>query len=398
MSPLRILHVVPYYEHAWAYGGIPRLATTMTRGLARRGHEVTVCTTDVCDARSRIRRGAVTGPTGVRVHVFPNVSNRLAYHRQFFTPLGLHAHLRRRAGSYDIAHLHACRNLPGEIAARALRRAGVPYVLSPNGTAPAIERRLLAKRLFDWTAGRVALRAAARVVAVSAAERKQLLALGVPDAHIALVPNPIDELEFAGARDANGFRRAHALGDGPLVLFLGKVTPRKGVDVLLNAFAQLHVPAATLVVAGNDMGPGYDIRALTLALGLGARVRRLGLLTGSERLDALAAANVVVYPSRDEVFGLVAAESLLCATPVIVCDDNGCGELVDAVGGGLSTRFGDAKGLAQAITAVLSASHVWRPRAAEAGERVRRLFGSAPICEGLECLYRNVLAEEAGAA
>ena len=51
--PLRILHVVPYYEQAWAYGGIPRLTTTITRALARRGHDVTVCTTDVCDRTSR---------------------------------------------------------------------------------------------------------------------------------------------------------------------------------------------------------------------------------------------------------------------------------------------------------------------------------------------------------
>ena len=53
MTALRILHVVPYYEQAWAYGGIPRLATTMTRALARRGHQVTVCTTDVRDRRTR---------------------------------------------------------------------------------------------------------------------------------------------------------------------------------------------------------------------------------------------------------------------------------------------------------------------------------------------------------
>src|SRR5688572_30331410 len=216
MSSLRLLHVVPYYEQAWAYGGIPRLATAMTRGLALRGHDVSVCTTDVCDARSRVRvcdRG--TSRSGLHVHVFPNISNRLAYHWQFFTPIGLTTHLRRSAGGFDIAHLHACRNLPAEIAARALRRSGVPYVLSPNGTAPAIERRIVAKRLFDWTAGQQTLSAPARVVAVSAAEREQLLGLGVPESRLEVLPNPIDELEFAGARDPDRFRHAHRLTAGP---------------------------------------------------------------------------------------------------------------------------------------------------------------------------------------
>jgi glycosyltransferase involved in cell wall biosynthesis len=399
MSSLRILHVVPYYEQAWAYGGIPRLATAMTRGLARRGHQVSVCTTDVCDASSRVRPDRdATGRPGLRVHVFPNVSNRLAYHWQFFTPIGLMTHLRKNAGGFDIAHVHACRNIPGEIAARVLGEASVPYVISPNGTAPAIERRIVAKRVFDWTAGRQALRRSALVVAVSAAERRQLLGLGVSDNRIAVLPNPIDEFEFSAPRDPGGFRQTHELGDGPLVMFLGKLTPRKGVDVLLEAFARFQETAATLVIAGNDMGSERSIGALIVSLGLTARVRRIGLLTGSERLDALAAADVVVYPSRDEVFGLVAAEALLCRTPVVVSNDSGCGELVAEVGGGLFIPYGDAERLATAIAEILGAPGLWRQQAATAGDRVRARFGSATICERLERIYRAVLSEHAGAA
>src|SRR3990170_18401 len=133
VAALRILHVVPYYEQAWAYGGIPRIATTMTRALARRGHHVTVCTTDVCDERSRTPHSSGSSH-GVEVRIFRNISNRLAYHLQFFTPVGLRKHLRTNAASFDIAHLHACHNLPGTLAAAALMRAGVPFVVSPNGT------------------------------------------------------------------------------------------------------------------------------------------------------------------------------------------------------------------------------------------------------------------------
>src|SRR5262245_16851782 len=124
MTPLRVLHVTPYSVDAWAYGGIPRLADTLASGLASQGHVVTICTTDAGDAGSRLhgsRRhfrawAPESRPDGVTVRVFPNVSNRLAYHAQFFVPLGLDRFLRAHRHRFDIAHLHACRNLPGVIA------------------------------------------------------------------------------------------------------------------------------------------------------------------------------------------------------------------------------------------------------------------------------------------
>src|SRR5262247_551469 len=96
---LRILHVTPYSEAAWAYGGIPRVVSSLTRGLARCGHQITVCATDVLDETTRLPR-AGSGTTelslgeGVTQVLFPNLSNRLAY-QQAFLPVGLRGFLRR---------------------------------------------------------------------------------------------------------------------------------------------------------------------------------------------------------------------------------------------------------------------------------------------------------------
>jgi glycosyltransferase involved in cell wall biosynthesis len=391
MAALRVLHVVPYYENAWAYGGIPRVAAAMAQGLARRGHQVTVCTTDACDASARLpARVEPSSRADVTIEVFPNLSNRLAYHLQFFTPVGLGAYLRRHRSAFDIAHLHACRNLPAEFAARILRRANVPYVLSPNGTAPIIERRFAAKRLFDLAFGRGTLRYAARVLAVTEAERRQLVALGVERGRIAIVPNPVEEAHTDGAPAAD-FRSRYTTGNGAVVLFLGKLTPRKGVDVLVRALARLPHRDATLIVAGNDMGAGAHADALIASLGLGHRVRRLGLLTGRDRLDALAAADVVVYPSRDEIFGLVAMEALLCGTPVVVCDDSGCGEIVRDAGGGLIVPYGNPQALAAAMDDMLASPALWRARAIAAAPRIRARFGANVVCERVEAVYVEVL-------
>jgi glycosyltransferase involved in cell wall biosynthesis len=397
MSSLRILHVVPYYEQAWAYGGIPRLATTMTQALARRGHRVTVCTTDACDATTRATSVVRDDPgtSEVEVRIFPNRSNRLAYHWQLFSPRGLATYLRSALAtarsSFDVAHLHACHNVLTAMAARALTRSRVPYVVSPNGTAKPIERRILVKRLFAATAGRHVLRDAAVVLAVSEAERTQLRELGLEDRRIALVANPIDVAELTRPADPERFRAAHRLQDIPVVMFLGKLTPRKSVDVLVRAFAQLSHTDSVLVIAGNDMGSGARIDALARDLPASRRVIRTGLLQGQDRLDALAAADVVVYPSRDEIFGLVPLEALMCGTPVVVCDDSGCGETVGRVGGGCVVPHGSVPALAEAIESILDARETWRARARSAAVRAQTAFGSDVVCARLEQVYAEAI-------
>ena len=399
---MHILHVTPYSADAWAYGGIPRLAATMARGLARRGHHVTVCTTDVRDESSRLpancsdQRSPAWPPRrtadGVEMRVFPNISNRLAYRFQVFLPLGLDRYMKAHAGTFDVAHLHACRNVPGVIAARHLVRRGIPYVLAPNGTAPIIERRRLAKRGFDVVAGRRMLRRASRVLAVSHSERHQLRDLGVASESIALVPNPVDLDEFAGPINADRFRRRVGLSGAPLVLFLGKMTPRKRIDVLVRAMTISARRDANLVVAGNDMGSETAIRTLVRVLGLDERTRFTGLLTDRDRLEALAAADVLVYPSEDEIFGLVPLEALLSGTPVIVADDSGCGEIIGGTGGGLVVPVGSHEALARAIDSVLNMPAEWRAAASHAALRVRTLYGDDAVCAELEQVYRSVIA------
>src|SRR6185503_17472706 len=131
----------------------------------------------------------------------------------------------------------------------------------------------------------------ARVIAVSRAEREQLRDLDVPESSIALLPNPMDLDEFDTPIQRGRLRIRCSLRAGPIVLFLGKLTPRKGLDVLIQAFAQLDRPDATLVIAGNDMGSGGAVRAAIRAHHLDQRVRFTGLLRGHERLEALADAD-----------------------------------------------------------------------------------------------------------
>jgi glycosyltransferase involved in cell wall biosynthesis len=286
--------------------------------------------------------------------------------------------------------LHACRNLPGVIAARYMRSAGVPYILAPNGTAPNLERRRTAKRIFDAVLGKRVMRDAARVLAVTHAEYRQLTELGIPGDRISLVPNPLALEEFDTPPDRELFRKRFGI-DGPLVAYLGKLTPRKRVDVLVQAFASLRHAGGTLVVAGNDMGAGHVARAAVTQLGVGGRTIFTGLLEGRARLELLASADVVVYPSEHEIFGLVPLEAILAGTPVVVANDSGCGEVIASTGGGLVVQ-GDAGALRSAIDHILEAPAHWRAAAEEAARRVRALYAPDVVCAQLEQVYREMAA------
>jgi len=117
-----------------------------------------------------------------------------------------------------------------------------------------------------------------------------------------------------------------------------------------------------------------------------------GLLLGDDRNAAYVDADVVAYPSTDEIFGLVAAEALMCGTPVVVCDDSGCGEVVRAAAGGRLVPYGDPFALAGALKALLD-DRAERERCAVNGRRyVEQNLGWDRLAEQTRELYREVIA------
>src|SRR5262249_45144891 len=149
--------------------------------------------------------------------------------------------------------------------------------------------------------------------------------------------------------------------------------------------------------AGNDGGCERALRELVGRLGLAPRVRFAGLLRGRERLEALAAADVVAYAGRDEVFGLVPLEALLCGAPGRVATDSGGGEVIARVGGGLAVPPGDPAALARALGQVLAAPGRWRAAARCAAQEVRRLFGADAVAAACERVYEAATVARSGA-
>ena len=342
---MRILMGIPFLYPAIGYGGAARSAYDLSCALHDLGHHVTVLTTDVWDARKRyVSNGSIPPFEVVRV---PNLSNKLAYYFQFYTPLGILKHAERLLAECDILHLHTFRNLHNDLLARTAVKQGKPFVLSGHGTIPRIERFQFIKKMYDLMIGRWQLDNAAGYLAVSIPERRAMKRMALPAEKIRVIPNGVGEVQIP---DAGSFRKRWGLDPAEkIILFLGKITPRKGVQHLVRAFARIR-NQGRLVIAGNDMGYASRIRRLISEHRLQDRVLWTGLLNDEERFEALSDADVTVHPSVNEVFGLVPLESIMSGTPVIVCDDDGCGQIIRKTGAGDLVPWGDSSALSYAIS------------------------------------------------
>lgn len=384
---MHVLQITPYFPPTWAYGGIPRIVDGLSRALVDEGVDVSVLTTDAFDEHRRSQVPKVRDHHGVTVHTVPNHSNRLAYRHQLFLPRGASTILSQLDG-VDLLHLHGHRHLLNNAAVRWARARGIPYVMTTNGTLLRHERKVGVKRMWDaLIAGHIPA-GAARCIAVSRADAAMHHQAGIPPERVCMIPNGLDLGEFNPLPERGVFRKQWDLPSGPLVVYLGQISPRKGVEHLVDAFADGGPGGATLVIAGNDMGGLATARA---QLKPDSPVRFVGLLEGRERLALLADADVLVYASTAEVFGLVPFEGLLCGAPVVVGDDCGCGELIAEAGAGLLVRHGDVSGLRARIQTLLLDRVAAEAMVSRGRRYIRQRLGFTPIAQQHSALYEEVL-------
>ena len=321
---MNLLHVIPYYAPAWAYGGSVRAATELTRALARAGHRVTVLTTDTISPseRASVLRETLDGVEVVRVR---NLSNRLRGRLNLSTPRGLAAAARTLIAErgIELMHCHELRTVENLRVVPVAEALDVPVVVSPHGTLPLSTGRPTLKRAWDRLLGGRLLPHFDAVIALTrdeAADARVLWAAQGVDIPVYIVPNGVHLDEFAALPPRHVARARWNLGEGPVVLFLGRLHERKGVQLLLPAFAGAlpHVPQARLLIAGPDEGMLAALQAQARALGLEERVVFTGLLTGPDRMAALAAADLFALPAEGEGFSMAVLEALACGLPVLL--------------------------------------------------------------------------------
>ena len=406
---MRLLHVVPTYVPAWRHGGPIVAVHGLCKALAARGHEVTVFTTDVHgDGTLDVPRAAPVELNGVTVWYFPVGAPRRLY-RSPAMGRALAGFLPERQGrggaaaaaaaACDIAHLHSVFLWPTAAAGRAAARAGVPYLVAPRGmlVADLLRRRgRLRKGLWLRLVERRTLARAAAIHATSELEAADLAQLGLRLPPVQVVANGVEAEPWnpaAAAALAPPVREA--LARRPLLLFLGRLSWKKGLDRLVAALAE--VPGATLAVAGND-DEGYRARLdeLAAAAGVAARVLHLGPVHGADKAALLHGADLLVLPSYSENFGNVVLEAMAAALPVVVTPEVGLAAVVREHGAGLVAE-GDPAHLAAALRDLLADPGRRTAMGSRGAAAAARYFGWDGVAARMEEVYRAVLAGTAAA-
>jgi len=318
---MRILHVIPSLGPS--RGGPSFVLRTLARGLADAGVEVHVASTDD-DGRERldVSCGVPITDAGVTYWFFRRQT------RFYSVSLPLNRWLAQHVADYDVVHIHALFSFSSVAAAYWARVRQVPYVIRPLGTLNRWgigNRRRWLKRLSLRFLERRVLEGSAAIHFTSEQERLEAAELGIALANrYAIIPNPLEPGETAGAMARGLLRSQHSdLGNRIWILFLSRLDRKKGLDLLLPAFARLRArhPEVALILAG-DGDPDFvaRLRRQAAALKIERDLVWTGFVTGEAKRAAFADSDIFVLPSYSENFGVAVLDAMASGLPVVVSD------------------------------------------------------------------------------
>lgn len=364
------------------------------QALADQAIEVTTVTLDDAGPGRRFQRplgSPVQEESGKRIYF----SKQTEFYK-FSRPLA--RWLEGAVDGFDVVHVHALFSYPSVVAAKIARRRRVPYVVRPLGVLNTFglqKRRPLLKRLSLRWIERGLLRSASRVQFTSAQEMREAAAVGVT-CQPCIIPIGIDLDAFAGDRDGSEFlHRWPMAADKEIVLFLSRLDPIKGLDLLIPAFQSLanRRPRLLLVIAGaGDPGFTGEMARRVRRSGLETRVLFTGHLKGAIKISALRAAQVFVLPSYSENFGIAAVEALAAGVPVVLTRGVAVSEDAAKAGAALvvEPRVED---LRAALSSVLE-DKALAESLAERGRRLaRNRYSLDAMGSALSDLYREICLE-----
>lgn len=307
-----ILHVVPSINPRT--GGPAASVPGLAGALALAGAATTIASIDYEE------HGAASGVAGVRC--LASRPSALGRQLRGWSPSFRRLVFEAAVGA-DVVHSHALWMVPGIYARQAAERFARPLVISPRGMLDtwSLGRARVKKRLAAWAYENRNLRSARLLHATSGLEAEGIRRYGLRQP-IAVLPNGIDLPVIDGIPGREILeKRFPELHGKRWLLFLGRLDPKKGLDLLIDLWRGLGPRFSDwrLLVAGPDLGGfGAKMVALTAAEpALRAQVTFTGMLEGAEKSAALAHSELFVLPTRGENFGIAIAEALAHGTPVV---------------------------------------------------------------------------------
>jgi len=330
---MRILHVV--YSMSLKTGGLAVAVNGMSKALARKGHSVSVYTTDELEDEKGKK---IEELNGYKIYRFPS-SN---FFISSYSPQ-LKNQLLDEISNFDVIHIHGLWVYTTYICAKICRRLNRPYIITPHGMLDqwSFHQGYVKKIIYAAIIEKENINKAKVVHFTTEKEKTRSSHFGIK-AFQAVAPLGIDLKEFIPDEKQQGIKSiAPELYGSRFVLFFSRIHPKKGLELLIKAFSKLSVEFNDLrlvIMGSGEAGYINNIKHQLKKYGIFDKTYILGAINGKKRFEIVKNAEFVCLPSKQENFGLALVESLACKTPVIVSshvdlsDDikkNGAGLIVD---------------------------------------------------------------------
>jgi len=354
---MKILTVTPYYYPALEYGGPIFSLRALNRALREKGCEVNVYTTSSY-LKGKVKEDRECEVDEIKTVYFSYNSflDFLGSNGWQFSP-SLARALKKNLPGFDVAHISGIWSYPALVAAYYCRKYNKPYIITPHGMLypETLRKKGWKKYLYLGMVLKRFLQGAAAVHYTCNDEARCHGLLGLSGRALVL-PNGIELSSFARIPERGIFSVSYPQFKGRcVILFLGRLVWKKGLDILIAAFKELvrQRKDAHLVIAGNSEG---DYRAkvekMVKDTGLCEYVTFTGALCGQRKLEAYAGSDVFVLPSYSENFGIAVAEAMACGLPVVISDKVGISPEIKEANAGVIVSC-DKESLRRGLLSVL---------------------------------------------
>jgi len=340
-----------------APGGAGTVVKTYSEGLAAKGHNVEVITTDLYTETPFVRKEMPSEVSGIPVsrHSAFTISGEAHY---VLAPGMIKSFLSKKA---DIIHTHSYGYFQNHAGWIREKLQSTPWVITPHfhpswSMWGGSKRRTL-RDFYDSIIGKSTMEAADLITCVSNHEKEVLVKeIGLNDDNIKIIYNGIHWDDWKKVPDKKIFRDKYPQISDKFVIFAGRLATNKGLTNLIEAMSLGDSNKFDLVVMGADMGLGKDLDAL--ALSHKVKMHRLGHVDDDVYRSALATAEVLVLPSEYEAFGIVLLEAAAANTPVIGTRVGGIPEAMSENNNGLIVDYDNSIELSKAIFSILEDSNM----------------------------------------
>lgn len=348
---MKVLQIVPEFPPPLLAGGGYHVYH-LTKELSKRGIDVTVFTL-------KTKKPPMFGKVDTEIHFNSVKVVRVpAFHLSAISPIAYPIATKLLplllAENPDIIHAHGYPFVTSDAALITAKIKRIPMVLTLHGFPDGFNA--LMHRAYFRLIGRQTLTKARRIIAVSPLVAREFRQIGIPEERMVIIPNGVEIAAYQNLPQKDILRRRLRIKDErKIMLAIGRLGKLKGFQCIIEALPKiLETTPVDLIIAGPEFGYGPQLRRLAREKGVDDYVIFYGIMNEKEKLEAMAAADVVVVSSIYEGFGIVLLEALAAGKPVVATETGIAPEIIKNGENGFLFSPCDHQGLADKVTRLLA--------------------------------------------